>query len=251
MSKWVALLLMSLLLAGACAKRGPTGRGGAPGDSPEGAARPTEAAARTATGGSDRAGTPEGGEVLPRREITLQKSNEPGAGEPGDSPGPAAPGGPEGRLLPLRGSAVLPEDFRIGPLEDRLAPSGAKQQILGVAASFLETLGDGSFPTDAVLPEGREELRRSLAYYIEQDLVPVRYRLGTIDFPEEAQDAESACLNLRLYGSPGIAEGELYLSVFAGRWYVADVQAGFPFLREPYEKKDQTFTPSVYGWRLQ
>lgn len=233
MWKWVALLLLTLLLAGACARRGRA-----------------EDGAEARDGGAGRASS--GGEVLPTREITLQRENAPGArAASAGAKEPPPPGGPAARLLPLRGPAVLPEDFRVGPLEDRLSPGGTEQQILKASESFLEALASGRFEQEAVLPESREELGRSLGYYIEEGLVPTGYRLGRIFFEEAPAPPESAWMNLRLYGSAGIAEGEMYLAASGGRWYVADIQAAFTQLREPYAQETERFVPSVYGWRLQ
>lgn len=233
MWKWVALLLLTLLLAGACARRGRA-----------------EDGAGARDGGAGRASP--GGEVLPTREITLRRQGDPAApATPPDAKGPAASGGPAARLLPLRGPAVIPEDFRVGPLEDRLSPAATEQKILKASESFLEALASGRFEAETVLPENREELRRSLGYYIAEGLVPTGYRLGAIFFEEGPALPGSAWMNLRLYGSPGIAEGEMYLAASEGRWYIADIQADFQLLGQPYAQETKKFVPSVYGWRLQ
>jgi hypothetical protein len=248
--KWVALVLLSLLLAGACEKRDQAAQGGGP--------REGSGSTGTQSPGSEVPPTPAEGEVLPTREITLRRETAPPATGPARdgkplpaAAGPAPAGGMAAALLPLGGPALLPEDFRIGPLEDRLTAGGAEQKILKAAAGFLDALVSGTFAEAIVLPEKRPDLRRSLAYYIEEGLVPATYRLGAIYLEQGPSTPESASLNLRLYGSPGVAEGEMYLSLREGTWYVTDIQAGFPFLGEPYARETEKFVPSVYGWRLQ
>jgi hypothetical protein len=288
--KWVALLLLLLLLflAGACERRRPGG-----GSQPAVEPRPTAGRENPRTGGTavreDGAGTgpeakvrgtkkaPSDGDVVPSREITLQK--EPEAG----SPAAPAGGGAQGPLVSLRGPAQLPEDFRIGPLTDLLAPGNNERKVLRVSTSFLEGLVAGKIVEEAVLPENRVEMRRSLQYYVDQGLVPQHFRFGSIYLNQETgglgrradsdapgtsgtetadtafggaasagkASAGTAWMNIRLFGSPGVAEGELYLTESEGKWYVSDIQVGFPFLGEAYERDTEKFIPSVYGWRLQ
>ena len=79
----------------------------------------------------------------------------------------------------------LPEDFRIGPLTDQLTPGSTERRILKVSTSFMEGLSAGAIVEEAVLPEAREELRRSLQYYIDQGLLPRQYRFGAIYLDQE------------------------------------------------------------------
>jgi hypothetical protein len=191
--------------------------------------------------------------VVPSREITLQRAAE---------ARPGAVVGERARLLPLPSPPRLPEDFRIGPLADRLAPGGtAERQILSVSSRLLEGLVAGKVTEPAILAEARLDLGRSLQYYIDQGLIPRDFRLGAIYFEQDttadgstarsASAAGTAWLNVRLFGTPGVAEGELYLSTSGGEWYVSDLQVGFPLLAEPYERSSEKYMPSVYGWRLQ
>jgi len=114
--------------------------------------------------------------------------------------------------------------------------------------SFLDGLAAGRLEEEVLLPEDRQELARSLEYYLDLGLRPKRFRLGTVYFD---RPAEAAWLNIRLFGAPGVAEGELYLAASGGRWYVSDIQTGFALLAEPYVGRTEKYIPSAYGWRLQ
>jgi hypothetical protein len=257
--KWVALPLLLLLLTAGCERRGRgTGEEAAAGP-------PATAEAHTAAEASGDAGqrarsretagsrAPEAGEVVPSREITLQREPE---------SRPEKPGGAAAQLLPLESPTRLPEDVRIGPLTDLLTPAGAaERQIVRVANRVLEGLSAGKVIEQALLPDVRDDLGRSLQYSIDQGLIPRNFRLGAIYFEEDtaayateggpARPAGTAWLNVRLFGDPGAAEGELYLSSSGGEWYVSDLQVAFPLLAEPYERSGEKYIPSVYGWRLQ
>ena len=125
--------------------------------------------------------------------------------------------------------------------------------------SFLDGLAAGRLEEEVLLPEDRQELARSLQYHLDLGLRPKRFRLGTVYFDHPASEssagtqpaAEAAWLNIRLFGAPGVAEGELYLAASGGRWYVSDIQTGFALLAEPYVGRTEKYIPSAYGWRLQ
>jgi hypothetical protein len=228
-TKWpLAVLVLLSALAASCSRSREA--------APSGAARSQQR----------QAAAEPSGQVRPSREITLQPQR-PSAAEPAAT----AATGQEQRVLPLPGPAVLPEDFRIGPLEDPLSADAGKRGILTVAEAFLRGLESGKVASETLLPERRAELERSLSYYLEQKLIPQGHRLGVLSIHRPADGQATAWMNLRLLGSPGTSAGELYLSEQQGRWYVSDIQIGFETLAEAAEGPKQKFVPPAYGWRLQ
>jgi hypothetical protein len=153
---------------------------------------------------------------------------------------------PEQAMLALPAARLQPEDFVIGPLADRLAGSRSQRLARAAAARFLAGLAGGTVPAAELLPERREELERSLQYYLDHKLLPSRYRLGPLI---ELGEGSLRC-RLRLFGSgaagfaPGTSSGELYLSYAGERWYVADAQVGLAALAEPSPRRQEKYVPS-------
>jgi len=157
-------------------------------------------------------------------------------------------------MFALPSARLLPEDFDIGPLADRLAGSRPQRLARAAALRFLDGLAVGKVPAAELLPERREELERSLQYYLDRKLLPSRYRLGPLI---ELGDGGLRC-RLRLFGSgaagfapgnspdstPGTSAGELYLSYAEERWYVADAQVGLAALGEPAPRRQEKYVPS-------
>jgi len=149
---------------------------------------------------------------------------------------------------------LLPEDFDIGPLADRLGGSRTERLARAAAARFLSGLAGGKVPGAEILPERREELERSLQYYLDRKLLPSRYRLGPF---VELEDGGLRC-RLRLFGggaagsapgsspgsTPGSGSGELYLGSAEGKWYVTDVQVGLATLGVAAPRRAEKFVPT-------
>jgi hypothetical protein len=157
-------------------------------------------------------------------------------------------------MLAQPASRRLPEDFDIGPLADRVGGSRTERLALAAAIRFLTGLAGGKVPGEEILPERREELSRSLQYYLDRQLGPSRYRLGPLI---ELEDGSLRC-RMRLFGGgtagsapssvPGSAagsgSGELYLSIADGRWYVADLQAGLAALGVAAPRRTGKYVPT-------
>jgi hypothetical protein len=58
-------------------------------------------------------------------------------------------------------------------------------------------------------------------------------------------------MNLRLFGSPGVSAGELYLERSGGRWYISDLQVDFQRMAQEYVREEEEYYPSTYGWGIQ
>ncbi len=143
-------------------------------------------------------------------------------------------------MLAQPSPALLPEDFEIGPLGDGLAGSRAERLARSAATRFLSGLTAGKVPAGEILPERREELARSLQYYLDRKLLPLRYRLGPFI---ELEDGSLRC-RLRLFGDPGAVTGELYLSKAEDAWYVADAQVGLVSLGTASPPRTEKFVPT-------
>jgi len=145
-------------------------------------------------------------------------------------------------MLAQPGARLLPEDFDIGPLADWLGGSKAERLARATAARFLAGLAGGKVLDTEILPERREELARSLRYYLDRRLVPSRYRLGPF---VELEDGSLRC-RVRLFGSgdAGSGSGELYLSKAEGTWYVADAQVGLAALGTAAPPRREKYVPS-------
>lgn len=214
MRHWWLVVLACLEFA-ACTPRGPAQRG------------PAARAPRQARPAAEQ----------PKRELTLT---------PGKTASPAAPALPAPPPLPveqtlpaLPSPPLLPADFELGPLADRLGADRQEREALNAAERFLSGLATAKVPEEELLPERRQELALSLQYYLDQGLVPSSHRLGALEAGED-----EARIELRLFGSEGACVGEAYLSRAEGRWYLSDLQAGFPLLAQPYTRRQEKYIPS-------
>jgi hypothetical protein len=210
---------------------------------------------RTAAGAAPSADQegPDQGAVVSKREITLAPA------APAENAKPAAlRQTAQDKLLTLKSIPVLPEDFKIGPLAELVELDRNSREMVSAASRFLDALREGTVPVDLLLAGVREELSRSIDYYLEQDLSPLNYRLGAITTdPASKADQSSpalqqtAWMNVRLFGSPGVAEGEMYLQRSGGRWYVSDLQINFEELGQSYAPEQEKYYPSTYGWGIE
>lgn len=172
---------------------------------------------------------------------------------------PLTPAKQEHVMLPLgRRNRALPEDFKIGLLEDRLAAYREQAELLATVSAFLDDLTRADILSDALLPESTRSLSRHLLFYLDRDIVPTGYRLGAITyFPPSRAAGEApreARMGVRLFkqesGAPAQAasEGVFYLEKQDERWLIADLQIDFQALGTPYIREEQKFIPSSYRW---
>jgi len=172
---------------------------------------------------------------------------------------PLTPAKQEHVMLPLgRRNRALPEDFKIGLLEDRLAGYREQTELLTTVSAFLEDLTRADILSDALLPESARSLSRHLLFYLDRGIVPTGYRLGTIAyFPPSRASGETpreARLGVRLFKqepdapAQAASEGVFYLEKQDERWLIADLQIDFQALGSPYVREAQKFIPSSYRW---
>jgi len=154
--------------------------------------------------------------------------------------------GKEALLYRRQGSRIIPEDFKIGPLQDSLDP-GNKKGLTLIMEQFLKSLTQGEIEEDLLIPSARTELSRFLAYHIGRGLIPRSYRFGSINLDDPAL----ARANVRLFSGTGVSEGEIYMTKEDGLWYITDLQIAFEQLSIAYQQSDRKFMPYSYGWTIQ
>ncbi len=227
-----AALLAAVLLIGGC-EPGRPGRPGSPGGATGGAPAAQEPAVSP--------GTPPAQGERPRQSITLEKVDPAAADRP-----PVRAVSEQTPLLSLdRDGRLMPEDFRIGALQDTLQ-GGRELAIDRVVERFLGELAKARIDSGSLDPSLRDELVRSLTWYVSGGFVPDRFRIGRISREEGAE----ACAHVRLFRGENSAEGDVYLSASDGTWYITDVQVGLDMLGETPEPSGDRFVPPEPGSRL-
>ena len=194
------------------------------------------------------------GEILSKREITLSQTAPPQ--EPQLA---VVQQSEQQRLLALDSTPILPEDFKIGPLADLVGVERNTLEMISVSTRFLNSLEQGTVDRQSLHGEVREELTSSIRYYLERDLIPLNYRIGVITTELHSEGEQepakpqrrSAWMNVRLFGSPGVSEGELYLERSGGRWYISDLQIYFEGMGQKYVREQEQYYPTIYGWGIQ
>jgi hypothetical protein len=141
---------------------------------------------------------------------------------------------------------IMPEDFKIGALQDGVTSSRDFLQGLGCAGNFLDSVVKKKVDYAFVEPTIAAEIKSVIAYPMAQGYVPQRYRIGKMAFEGENE----LRANIRLYRDPGVTEGELYLKKSDAGWKVSDLQAGFTLLARPYVKPGEPFLPGSYKFLL-
>lgn len=180
--------------------------------------------------------------VRSNKEITLKRV----AAEKAESAVEINLKGKETLLYHRQGSRIIPEDFKIGPLQDSLNP-GNKKSLTLIIEQFLKSLTRGEIEEDLLIPSDRTELSRFFGYHIGRGLIPRSYRFGSINL----DDPGLARANVRLFSETGVSEGEIYLTKEDGVWYITDLQIAFEQLSIAYQQSNGKFMPYGYGWTIQ
>ena len=118
----------------------------------------------------------EASEPAPSTEITLQKDESLVVL-------PLTPAKQEHIMLPLaRQARSLPEDFKIGLLQDQLYGYGEQSELLATVRDFFDALIQARIPAEALLPETARALSGYLTFYLDREIIPTGYRLGSIEY---------------------------------------------------------------------
>ena len=86
-----------------------------------------------------------------------------------------------------------------------------------------------------------------LAYGLQQGNTPASFRLGSA----KTRDDGEITATVRLFGTAGTAEGEIYMSKPAAQWLVSDLQLSMAQMAVTKEKPKEKFFPSAYRWLLE
>ena len=210
-----------------------------------GCSRTPRAAAPAPTGQPTQSRGPARTEQAPSASIRTPPppARTPAATAP-SAPPPATPATSSEFLQTDRGQAVPARDFMIGKLQVPGVGGGAVQDASAVLSGFLDALAKGAIDSDLLDPLSSSRITRSISYYSAKGMVPTRYRVGLL---KEAADG-SIVANVRLYGAKGVTQGEVYLVKGETGWRIADIQAGFAELLEPYTPPTEPFVPSSYEY---
>ena len=150
---------------------------------------------------------------------------------------PASPPSPRESMLVMRNSpAILPEDFAIGALAT-LMDGGEPARV---TRGFIEGLSIGIIDANFVHQDRLAFLRRSLSYYLDRGDTPRYVRIGRF----EGFEGTGLKAGLRIFGSSGRTECEIYLSRDSGSWRVYDFQGDLSLLGAPYAGPEGRFEPS-------
>jgi hypothetical protein len=153
-----------------------------------------------------------------------------------------------GTLMALdRDARLLPEDFKIGPLDDGRDGSADEKTAVLAAASFLSRLAKGGVEKSLIAPDSQATLSDSLAYGLQRGPAPSSWRIGTA----KTHDDGEITAPVRLFGPEGTAEGEIYLVKSSQKWLVSDLQISLAQMAEKREKPKEKFFPSAYRWLLE
>ncbi|MEW5815697.1 MAG: hypothetical protein AB1798_09930 [Spirochaetota bacterium] len=146
-------------------------------------------------------------------------------------------------LLSLRKDLrVFPEDFNLGRLQEQFPSDANTREVLQVIEEFFKGLAMKKIDIDTLHPEWKESIVRSLQYHLDKGYLPLSLRTGKIEISEAEAHGD-----VRLFGDPGIAEGEVFLERYGEKWYITDIQIDLSLLAEKY-KRETTFEPSTFKW---
>lgn len=151
------------------------------------------------------------------------------------------------KFLAQKVPPVLPADFKIGTLQDQIAGEREPRLVALRIKAFLDALVQGNVSEDFLWIENSKSLLNFLEYnVVKQKNQPRAFRIGVV-----AARQSEARANLRLWGESGSSEGEIYLQLEEGQWYVSDLQIDFDFAAEESPDSREKFIPSHYHWELQ
>jgi hypothetical protein len=176
-------------------------------------------------------------------------NNQEGAIRLSPNPAPTSSPGPSRQLTNELGlfayfpqQRLMPDDFRIGPLQDGV--SGARDNLRAreTIRAFFDGIAQKKVDDTLVLPADLAEIKAVVSYPLAQGYVPQRWRVGKLAFENDG----ALRATIRLFKDEGATTGEIYLAKDGDQWRVSDLQAGFTLLGKKYEKPKEPFMPGSY-----
>lgn len=134
---------------------------------------------------------------------------------------------------------IIPEDYTLGPLENRKLPNPAVE----IAERFFAAVSEGTILHEILGPVGRQELERFLRRISLRGLFPEDYRLGEV----RRIDGSHREIPFRWYSGSGRADGLLLLRRIDAGWFITDVQINPEELETTYTPGEGEFEPDFYA----
>jgi hypothetical protein len=141
----------------------------------------------------------------------------------------------------------VPEDFKIGALEDDMAEHKDERYALSVAGKFLSALVGGTVEKQLLTPEAQDKVADNLDFGLKQGNTPTSFRIGA----PKSRDNGEVIAAVRLFGPIGSSEGEIYVAPSGSQWLVEDLQLSLAQLSVRRDKPKEKFFPLEYRWLLE
>lgn len=149
-------------------------------------------------------------------------------------------------ILPLKTeSNIYPQDFKIGKLEPEIGIPRTDKNIVLTIKTFLNSLQRGKVDRVTIDPEDFDSIKKISTYYFNKANRFNSFRIGSIN----STGMDTVTVNCRLFGSPGTAEGQIYLKRKANKWLITNVQINIKQITKP--RKKELFIPNSYSWIME
>ncbi|MBN1411692.1 MAG: hypothetical protein JW969_12670, partial [Spirochaetales bacterium] len=138
---------------------------------------------------------------------------------------------------------ILPEDYKIGSIQNLNTGNPEKKSILSSAEIFLKSLVNGKVPVKSIKEDQLFRIKYILQQIIDNKDSPVKYRIGFItnDYSDKIM------LHVRLWGTVRSTECELYMTRVNNKWVVSDFIADLSGLNsQGGSTKREKFIPDTF-----
>ena len=139
----------------------------------------------------------------------------------------------------------IPEDFRIGMLQDNFVTNRTVLASLMTINRFLSSFTGGEIERKLLYPPKRPQLIRTITYQIEKGYAATETRVGILNF-----ESGTAYAKIRFFSPSGTAEGEIYLTEEKGTWFISDIQIAFQQNHQSSQKEESQFFPDAFRNQL-
>jgi hypothetical protein len=160
---------------------------------------------------------------------------------------PRLPATAAGLMALDREKRILPEDFKIGPLGDAREGTDDTDGAIAVADAFLASVVSGKVDSRLLAAESQKTVSDTVSFGLRQGYTPKSFRVGA----PKVRDNGEITATVRLFGTDGTSEGEIYMSRAGKAWLVSDLQLSMAQMAVKKEKPKEKFFPSTYRWLLE
>ncbi|MFO7850101.1 MAG: hypothetical protein R6V67_09100 [Spirochaetia bacterium] len=132
-------------------------------------------------------------------------------------------------LVTIAGAAhekLLPEDEKIGKLNDASSLKGEAVRVLERAERFFDSLGEDSLDKNLLEPQSRRALVRFLESSFDDSISIEEVRYSHVETRFRTEE-RSASVEVRLFSDHGDTRGELLFLWGEEEWYIAAVNIDF------------------------